>query len=178
MKKWLISLGAVAVLGLGWYLVSPLFIDQVVDEPVITGAKSNQSEKEANSSQDMMKSDEEDSMSQDAGTNDTMKENETFSGTFQDGDSLHQASGNAMIQENVVRLEDFEVTNGPDLYVYLVDEDQETKDGVSLGKLKGNIGNQNYELPEGTEINEGMKIVIWCKQFNVDFGFSMVNKGV
>ena len=77
-----------------------------------------------------------------------------------------------------MRLEDFEVTNGPDLYVYLVDENQETKDGVSLGKLKGNIGNQNYELPEGTEIIEGMKIVIWCKQFNVDFGFSMVNKGV
>ena len=96
MKKWLISLGAVVIFGIGWYLVSPLFIDQVVDEkPIITEAKSNQSE---DASEDMMKSDEDDSMSQDAGTNDTMKENKTFSGTFQDGDSLHQASGNAMIQ--------------------------------------------------------------------------------
>ena len=54
---------------------------------------------------------------------------------------------------NVLRLEDLVVTNGPDLYVYL-STDKSASDFVNLGKLKGNIRNQNYQIPEGTDMNK------------------------
>ncbi len=54
---------------------------------------------------------------------------------------------------NVLRLEDLVVTNGPDLHVYL-STDKSASDFVNLGKLKGNIRNQNYQIPEGTDMNK------------------------
>ncbi|MGC1135504.1 MAG: DM13 domain-containing protein [Nitrososphaeraceae archaeon] len=52
---------------------------------------------------------------------------------------------------NVARLEDLIVTNGPDLYVYL-STDKSASDIVNLGRLKANIGNQNYQIPEGIDM--------------------------
>jgi len=52
---------------------------------------------------------------------------------------------------NVLRLEDLIVTNGPDLYVYL-STDKSASDFVNLGRLKANIGNQNYQIPEGIDM--------------------------
>ena len=50
-----------------------------------------------------------------------------------------------------LRLENLKATNGPDLYVYL-SADKDASDIVNLGRLKGNIGNQNYEIPAGTDL--------------------------
>ncbi|WP_171050977.1 DM13 domain-containing protein [Bacillus sp. BHET2] len=196
MKKWMIGLVVVGVLGVGWWLVSPLFLDKVVNEAPVMSDHSNMNEEEENTmeekdamsgdskmdqedmnddtmeEQDDMKDEtmeETDSSSSDDMTKDTMKTDELM-GTFSGADSGHTAKGSVMVSDKNIRLEDFEVTNGPDLYVYLVEEGQETKDGVSLGELKGNMGNQNYEVPKGESVSAGMKIVIWCKQFNVDFG--------
>ena len=167
MKRWVIGIVAAGVLGVGWWLVSPLFFDKVVNEsPVATNMKENE--------EGMMK--ETDSSSPDAMTNDTMKVNELM-GTFKGADSDHVAKGSVMVSEQHVRLENFEVTNGPDLYVYLVGADQETAEGISLGKLKGNVGNQNYDIPND-KATAGMKIVIWCKQFNVDFGSAELRTGM
>ena len=69
----------------------------------------------------------------------------------------------------VLRLEDFKSTNGPDLYVYL-STDKEATDIVNLGRLKANIGNQNYEIPQGTDLEKYNKVLIWCKSFSVLFG--------
>ncbi|MEI5907897.1 DM13 domain-containing protein [Bacillus spongiae] len=217
MKKWIIAVGTIVVLGMGWYLVSPLFIDKVVDEaPIVAGSSSEKSDemkddmkgeemkddmKDEEMKDDMkgeemkddmkdeemkddMKGEEMKDDMKDEEMKDDMKDEEmkddmanVFKGTFKDADSSHKASGDVKVENGYVRLENFEVTNGPDLRVYLVKEGQETKDGISLGKLKGNIGNQNYELPEGTKLMEGMQIVIWCKQFDVDFGYAELNKG-
>ena len=70
----------------------------------------------------------------------------------------------------VVRLEDFAVRNGPDLLVYL----SPTADGyaegaVELAPLKGDNGNQNYEVPAGIDPTAAGSVVIWCKQFSVLF---------
>lgn len=70
---------------------------------------------------------------------------------------------------NVLRLEDLVVTNGPDLYVYL-STDKSASDFVNLGRLKANIGNQNYEAPEGTDLTKYGTVLIWCKAFSVLFG--------
>ncbi|MGB8100999.1 MAG: DM13 domain-containing protein [Nitrososphaeraceae archaeon] len=70
---------------------------------------------------------------------------------------------------NIVRLENLKATNGPDLYVYL-SADKTASDFVSLGRLKGNMGNQNYEIPNGTDLTKYNNVLIWCRAFSVLFG--------
>ena len=90
------------------------------------------------------------------------------------GDSIHDAEGIAKeisLEDgrNFIRFENFKVTNGPDLYVYLA-TDKSASDFVDIGKLKANIGNQNYEIPDGTDLAKYNTVVIWCKAFTVLFG--------
>ncbi|MCT4357531.1 DM13 domain-containing protein [Streptomyces sp. Je 1-79] len=79
-----------------------------------------------------------------------------------------------------LRLEDLDTSNGPDLRVWLTDAP--VKEGVagwrvfddgryiSLGKLKGNKGDQNYPLPPGTDPSAFTSVTIWCDRFDVSFG--------
>jgi hypothetical protein len=72
----------------------------------------------------------------------------------------------------VVTLTDFETDNGPDLLVYLVPADAPagSADGaVSLGALKGNKGDQQYDVPQGTALDSGWRVVVWCRAFAVSF---------
>lgn len=100
-------------------------------------------------------------------------------GAFTDADSFHKGSGLARLVrdggETIVRLEEFQVTNGPDLYVYLAahpeprsraDVDQGF---VNLGRLKGNIGAQSYPVPAGTDLARYRSVVIYCRAFHVVF---------
>jgi len=94
-------------------------------------------------------------------------------------DGIHNAEGQAKVLQLVdgkqlLRLEDFKSTNGPDLYVYLA-TDSTAQDYVSLGELKANIGNQNYEIPEGTDLTKYDTALVWCKQFSVLFGSAEIN---
>lgn len=93
-------------------------------------------------------------------------------GSFQGADAIHQGSGKVSViqqtTQQTLRLEeDFSVTAGPDLFVWL------TKAGgaghIELGRLKGNRGSQNYAIPSGTNLSEYSKVVIWCKAFGVLF---------
>jgi hypothetical protein len=76
----------------------------------------------------------------------------------------------------VLRLEDFSSTNGPDLYVYLTAADEADGDDaldtdfIDLGRLTGNIGNQNYDIPDGIDLDRYDTVVIWCLRFTVSFG--------
>ena len=90
------------------------------------------------------------------------------------GDGIHDAQGDVLIIESddgsrFLRFEDFRATNGPDLFVYLA-TDETANDFVSLGELKGNIGNQNYMIPPGADLSNYDTVLIWCKQFSVLFG--------
>jgi hypothetical protein len=90
------------------------------------------------------------------------------------GDGIHDAQGIAKIipiagDANVLRLEDLVATNGPDLYVYL-STDKSASDFINLGRLKANIGNQNYAIPAGTEMSKYDTVLIWCRAFSVLFG--------
>jgi hypothetical protein len=73
----------------------------------------------------------------------------------------------------VLTLTDFEVDNGPDLRVYLVAgparDESEVDDFEDLGALKGNKGNQQYELPRGLDLGRYTTVVIWCRAFSVNF---------
>jgi hypothetical protein len=108
---------------------------------------------------------------------------EELSGTFAGaGDGIHNAEGVAKViyvegGSDVLRLENFRVTNGPDLYVYLA-TDKQASDFVDLGRLKANSGNQNYEIPEGTDLSKYDTVVIWCKAFSVFFGGAELTSGM
>jgi len=78
--------------------------------------------------------------------------------------------------ERLLRLEDFESTNGPDLFVYLTvagaDDDDAALDAdfVDLGVLSGNIGSQNYVIPADVDLDRYDSVVIWCRRFTTSFG--------
>ena len=103
-------------------------------------------------------------------------------GVFQEVDFIHKGTGKVMLIESngkmILRFEDFEVTNGPDLYVYLAKGENPTGDlkslgdYIDLGLLKGSKGNQNYELPN---YSDGYStVVIWCKKFGVLFTYAVM----
>ncbi len=81
---------------------------------------------------------------------------------------------------HVVRLEGLDTSNGPDLHVWLTDAPvKEGRAGwhvfddgayVSLGKLKGNKGSQNYTVPEDVDPSRFTSVSIWCDRFDVSFG--------
>jgi len=102
------------------------------------------------------------------------------SGRFHDG--AHASAGSATIYRlpdgrRVLRLSEFETSNGPDVQLYMVaaqdarDNDTVKKAGfVSLGALKGNKGDQNYEVPSDLDLNKYRAVTIWCRRFGVNFG--------
>lgn len=130
-----------------WYLFSPLWIDRVVSEALPP----------------------------------ELMLTAVKSGNFTDADASHKGSGRAAILAasggtQLLRLTDFEVTNGPDLEVWLVEapapqsaSDVTESQWLSLGTLKGNKGDQTYIIPEGTDIARYGSTVIWCEQFGVLF---------
>lgn len=73
----------------------------------------------------------------------------------------------------VLTLTDFEVDNGPDLRVYLVAgparSESEVDDFRDVGALKGNKGNQQYELPARIDLERYSTVVVWCRAFSVAF---------
>jgi Electron transfer DM13 len=73
----------------------------------------------------------------------------------------------------VLTLTDFEVDNGPDLRLYLVAgaarSEDEVRDYVDLGALKGNRGDQQYELTAGLDLDRYSTAVVWCRAFSVLF---------
>lgn len=81
---------------------------------------------------------------------------------------------------HVVRLENLDTSNGPDLRVLLTDAPvKEGRAGwnvfddgehVRLGKLKGNKGSQNYAVPEDVDPARYRSVSIWCDRFDVSFG--------
>ncbi len=102
------------------------------------------------------------------------------SGSFITIDPVHGAEGTATIYElpegnRVLRFENFTSTNGPELHVILSKEVPTSTfagvgdDMIDLGLLKGNVGNQNYEIPDDVDLDEYQSIVIYCVPFGVTF---------
>jgi hypothetical protein len=90
----------------------------------------------------------------------------------------HNASGTASTIRRarggrVLTLTSFDVSNGPDLRVYLVAgparDESEVDDFRDLGALKGNKGNQQYDLPREIDLDRYSTVVIWCRAFSVNF---------
>jgi hypothetical protein len=99
----------------------------------------------------------------------------------------HGTSGRALMLEladgsHVLRFENLDTSNGPDLHVYLSEVASGGDAGaygerfVDLGKLKGNRGDQNYLIPGGVDLSRYRSAVIWCKRFAVGFGVAPLDR--
>lgn len=94
----------------------------------------------------------------------------------------HETRGIAAVYQlpdgkKTLRLTDFETSNGPDVRVYLVaapranDNETVTTAGfIDLGAMKGNKGDQNYEIPAEVDLEKYRSVTIWCRRFGVNFG--------
>ena len=156
--KRVIIISVVAVVGgLAYYLGSPLFLNTIVNE---SSPVQLDRENEINLS--------EEALGIEIG-------GVLISGSFVGADDFHSSSGDALLirsdsGELFLRFENFEVRNGPDLYVYLA-RSTDIGDGfVNLGRLTGNIGDQNYQVSSDVEISEFNTVLIWCRAFVVLFG--------
>jgi hypothetical protein len=103
---------------------------------------------------------------------------------------VHQTSGRATIYKAAegkmyLRLSDFTTSNGPDVHVLLVKaEDKALEqeiakgnlDSVEIGSLKGNQGDQNYDLPATADLNQYQAVVIYCERFHAIFGVARLEK--
>ncbi|MGA7316300.1 MAG: DM13 domain-containing protein [Silvibacterium sp.] len=103
---------------------------------------------------------------------------------------VHSTSGRASLYKGsdgklTLRLTNFKTSNGPDVHVLLIaandaqDNDNFLKnniDRVELGKLKGNEGDQNYEIPAGTDLAKFHTVAIYCERFNANFGTAPLEK--
>jgi hypothetical protein len=194
----IIIIAAIAI-PVGIYTVSPLFINTTVNEPLPTSSSvtdlqkfqefmSMNNEEERVEKGQQMATEEKNAILRGAAqangnaVNENMTEAATTLGQTSlligefvgVNDGIHNAEGLAKVIQlddasMILRLENFKATNGPDLYVYLA-TDNSASDFVNLGRLKGNIGNQNYDIPEGTDFSKYDTILIWCQAFSVLFG--------
>ena len=105
-------------------------------------------------------------------------------GTFDHRAGPETVSGTAILGSTetnsaVLRLEQLQATPGPDLFVYLSPvTSPTTADQVmrrlEVGKLKATAGETNYTLPAGLDLGQFKAVVIYCKSFNVIFGYANV----
>lgn len=156
MRKRNLFLGCAAVLlAIAWYAFRPelLFINKTVNEELPGSAASAASEKGS-----------------------TPITKGMFKGL------AHETKGSASVYQlsagkRTLRLTDFETSNGPDVHVYLTtNEIDKGNDAlkqsgfVDLGSMKGNRGDQNYDIPENTDLSKFKNVTIWCARFGVNFG--------
>jgi Electron transfer DM13 len=197
-----IIIAAIAI-PVGIYTVSPLFINTTVNEPLPTSSSvtdlqkfqefmsMNNEEERVEKGQQMSTEEKNAILKGAAQTNgSTVNQNMTEAATTLGqasllignfigvNDGIHNAEGLAKVipiddASMILRLEDFKATNGPDLYVYLA-TDNSASDFVNLGRLKGNIGNQNYDIPEGIDFSRYDTVLIWCQAFSVLFGSAIL----
>ena len=151
-KKWILIAVGVPVLVAAWWAFRPekLWINEKVSEPAPFAA-------------------------------DTQAQ-PLFTGRFEG--KAHQTSGRATIYKSpdgklYLRLTDFMTSNGPDVHVVLarsgdkaLEQDivKGSLDDVELGPLKGNQGDQNYDVPASTDLNQYGTAVIYCVRFHAIFG--------
>ncbi|MEM6935688.1 MAG: DM13 domain-containing protein [Pseudomonadota bacterium] len=191
MKNAVVAVVVIAGFAAGWFFVSPLFIDEAVDEPLTFVLEDGSFDMDSVMSmpEDKRTAMKDDIMAATAGmadrsTAETMPPETprlVATGSFIDADAIHKGEGTAKLyalpdERHIVRFEDFRTTNGPALYVYLAKHPNpktaaDVEDGgyVSLGELKGNVGNQNYEVPPEVDVGDYGSVVIWCQLFGVLF---------
>lgn len=186
---------------MAWWLISPLWINKTVDDVLPTAAKSPQTQATGNvqmgvtiapdktlSEVEMLveqvaPADREQFMQEmeDQKTHEMAELVPSSPRILSQGNFYsvaHEGSGIAKLLSvdgsNILRLENLDVLNGPDLRVVLskntgIRTSADLGDYIELDTLKGNKGNQNYEIDSSIDIGEYKSAVVYCKAFHVVF---------
>ncbi len=190
MKKIILIVVLLGIVAAGWYLLSPLFINSVVDEelPVTFSSQRidippvdlSEGDYDPKSDQVLM---EEFAGMPDVVMNESMvevSEPETSIqtvGNFIGADAIHSGEGEVKIITNgsqqFLRFENFSVTNGPDLFVTLNKGDSPKSEHVIISGLKGNKGDQNYDISE-YDLSEYESVSVYCRAFSVEFATALL----
>jgi hypothetical protein len=153
-KRNIIIATSAVVLAIGWYAFRPelLFVNKTVNEEFPGGAAMASIEK---------------------GPMAVTKGN--FKGL------AHETNGLASIYQladgkRTLRLTEFETSNGPDVHVYLVAAEVEKGNDavkqagfIDLGSLKGNKGDQNYDVLADVDLSKYKTVSVWCARFGINF---------
>jgi len=172
----------IPIAGVAWWLGSPLLFDDVVNEefPLSYSATipEDTTQEEVEKVMEVLARVEDET---DEPMPKDMDETALKTGSFHDADRFHKGEGQATIHvledgTRVLRLEEFRVTNGPSLRVILATTaDPSSSDEViqgsyiDLGTLKGNVGSQNYPIPDDADLSAINSIVIYCQPFKAVF---------
>ncbi|MEX0916966.1 MAG: DM13 domain-containing protein [Candidatus Paceibacterota bacterium] len=168
MKTTIISLVLLVVIaGTGYYFVYPYFNTIEVDDELpmgMTEAQTAPADADANGQADI------------ESTTSAQGAEVVVVGPFSVEDTpAHPASGNVRVfkntNETVIRYENYDTINGPNLHVYLA-KDLEANEYIDLGPIKGTTGNINYTIPEGIDIEEYPFLLTWCVPFGVLFNYA------
>ena len=178
MKKFIIGIGLIVAVGIGYYLISPLFRTVVVDDPVpVIENKSEVTAVDEGMNAEQVDSptviEQEDVIEQ---VEEVQVETVSNIQTYQIVEtSGHPASGQVRVLETgestIIRYEDFSTINGPNLHVYLAN-DLEAQDFVDLGPIRGTEGNINYEVPADIDVSDYQYVMYWCVPFGVLFNYA------
>ncbi len=174
-----VVLAIAAWLAFGFFGIQATFTDNEVNEagPVFTATDAEQDAVAASDEfQDAMAESNENMSEADESVEDMAQDSAgeiltVATGDF-GGESRYTITGEALVlndggPQRFLRFENFESDNGPDLKVYLR---AAGGDFVSLGDLKGNVGDQNYEIPPEVDLAVFDTVEIWCERFGVGFG--------
>lgn len=158
-----------------WYLGSPLFIRTALNEPGPTAAPTASLSATATPDAGGSSASPVTSSESSTAAPTTPQLAAPRTGTFTGADDFHFGSGTATLIETApgawtIRFDNFSVRNGPDLYVYVsTDATGYANGALEVGKLRATDGNFNMDLPAGVVPDGAASIVIWCKQFAVQF---------
>ncbi len=193
LRYLLVGLGILLVIPLAWFawwLLSPLFITTEISEDfplasraVVPSNMTMAEVEDAMAAAAKLERPVDEGMPDSSGSAGSQAQPQAgLTGQFRGADSFHKGSGTATVYDlgsdggHILRLEDFRVTNGPDLRVLLANSanpeshsDLEDAGYVELGKLKGNVGSQNYVIPASVSLADVQSVVIYCHPFRVVF---------
>ena len=157
-RKWILALVGLPILVGAWWAFRPekLWINQKVNEPVPFAASTDPQP--------------------------------LYTGRLEG--KAHQTSGRGTVYKTsdgrqYLRLTDFSTSNGPDVHVILARSDDENLnqeivkgqlDSVELGSLKGNQGDQHYDLPASVDLHKYNAAVIYCERFHAVFGVARLEQ--
>lgn len=154
-KKTLIAIATVIVLAVAWYALSPLLRNVELDE---ASPLNNQPSL---------------SMTADPSPSAIVETKILAQGNFIA--NAHDVKGKALlINDNgkkILRFEDFETINGPDVRIYL-SKNLDNADYVEVDKLKATKGNVNYNVADSVDINKYNKVLVWCEDFSILFSYA------
>ena len=85
-----------------------------------------------------------------------------------------------IINENgkhYLELDEFSTGRGPDVKVILhrnnvVPANLKEENYINLAPLQSFNGKQRYAIPSNINVDEFKSVAIWCKKFNITFGFA------